>query len=43
MLTRQQQTAISNTCRLGEETRHPMFSRVDPPWSEVLTFNSGYE
>lgn len=37
-------TALANHCRLGVETAHPRFARVDPlGFSIVLTVNSGYE
>ena len=45
MRTIRQQVAIDNTCRLAEQTMHPMFSAVDSysNVSTILTFNSGYE
>jgi hypothetical protein len=42
-LTHQQRIALMNTCRLAQETIHPQFRRIRGRFSEVVTFNSGYE
>jgi hypothetical protein len=35
--------ALAHHCRLGTETLHPRFARIEGAFSVVLTVNSGYE
>jgi hypothetical protein len=39
----QRAVARAHHCRLAVETLHPRFRWVEPPYSIVLTVNSGYE
>lgn len=41
---RPSELALAHHCRLGLETLHPRFARIDPAgFSVILTVNSGYE
>jgi hypothetical protein len=44
-MTRQQMIALERHCRLGFETAHPRYRRIDSTSqvSIILTVNSGYE
>lgn len=42
MLTDQQRTAITNLCRMPEETADPMFKRINGDLSVILTIDAGY-
>lgn len=43
-MSKQQITALKNTCRLAEETVNPIFGRMNKQGlSILLTLNSGYE
>jgi hypothetical protein len=42
-MNEQQKAAFDHPCRLGIETLHPRFGRVNGLHSIVLTINYGYE
>jgi len=42
-MNKAQRVALEYHCRLGGETCHPRFIQAKPPYSIVLTVNSGYE
>lgn len=43
LMNAMQQTALTNPCVEAEDTTHPRFKCYSPPWSIILTVNSGFE
>lgn len=42
-MTKQQQVALRNPCIVAEDCIRPIYRTIAPPWSVILTLNSGFE
>ncbi len=42
-MTEAQHVALLNPCIEADDCAHPRYKRYAPPWSVILTLNSGFE